>query len=115
MDILRSIRDFHEHGARSIGYIDHQSQQQLQIPCFSMPSSICIFVKVYSLLFMPIHFCTGERVFRVKRDFFITVYYTIREVYGLHIFRMKIINKFLMFGFSIFHFSEYYASESPVF
>ena len=52
MDILRSIRDFHEHGARSIGYIDHQSQQQLQIPLFSMPSSICIFVEsIFTIIY----------------------------------------------------------------
>ena len=62
-DILRSIRDFHEHGARSIGYIDHQSQQQnYKFLVFHASLHMHLFVKVYFTLFiMPIHICTGAR------------------------------------------------------
>ena len=79
MDILRSIRDFHEHGARSIDYIDHQSQQQLQIPCFPcLPPYASICESIFTI-FCPYVSVLG-RVFPSQTLIFITFYYTIGSI-----------------------------------
>jgi len=67
MDILRSIRDFHEHGARSIDYIDHQSQQQLQIPCFPcLPPYASICESIFTIFYAHT-FLYWDAFFRAKR------------------------------------------------
>ena len=88
--------------------------------------SIFTIIYAHPFLYWGARFFESNAIFSLQ---FIIPY----EVYGLHRFRMKIINKFLMFGFLTFltfeflpfrdltitlwslPFSDYYSLESPIF